>query len=180
MSLSMKKEQDIKKITPEELLQMQRLYEEVVRRHARLIRYLCAGRSGGDGELCKDLIQEVSIGLWLHLDSYRSGRLEGAWVYWRARKVLNDYFSHRLPSPERLSIEIANTVAEEACEGREQLEDIMSHLDPDERRLLELRLEETGVEEIAASLQCSTSAVYKRLRRVMVKAREINEKLNQR
>lgn len=174
----MKKAPDIKKLSPEELLQMQRLYEEVVRRHARLICYVCAGRSGGDEELCKDLIQEVSIGLWLHLDSYRSGRLEGAWVYWRARKVLNDYFRHRLPSPERLSSEIADTVAEETCEGREQLEDIMAHLAPDERRLLELRLEETGVDEMAASLQCSTSTVYKRLHRVMAKAQEINEKLN--
>lgn len=66
----MKKAPEIKKLSPEELLQMQRLYEEVVRRHARLIRYVCAGRSGGDEELCKDLIQEVSIGLWLHLDSF--------------------------------------------------------------------------------------------------------------
>lgn len=176
----MKKAPENKKLSPEELLQMQRLYEDVVRRHARLIRYVCAGRSGGDEELCKDLIQEVSVGLWLHLDSYRSGRLEGAWVYWRARKVLNDFFRHRLPEHERLSREIADTVAEETCEGREQLEDIMAHLAPDERRLLELRLEEAGVEEMAARLQCSTSAVYKRLRHVMEKAHEINEKLNKR
>lgn len=174
------KNEDIRKLSREELLQMQRLYEAVVRRHAKLIRYVCAGRSGGNEELCKELIQEVSIGLWLHLDSYRPGRLEGTWVYWRARKVINDFFHQRIPSPERLSSEIVDTLAEETYEGREQLEEIMVRLTPNERRLMEMQLEEMDVDEMAAKLQCSTNAVYKRLRRVMAKARIINEKLNKR
>ena len=78
------RDSDIAKLSPEELLQMQRLYEAVVRRHARLIRRVCLLRSGGDMRLCEELEQEVSIGLWLHLDSYRPGKEEAAWVYWRA------------------------------------------------------------------------------------------------
>ena len=37
------KNEDIRKLSREELLQMQHLYEAVVRRHAKLIRYVCAG-----------------------------------------------------------------------------------------------------------------------------------------
>jgi DNA-directed RNA polymerase specialized sigma24 family protein len=71
-------------------------------------------------------------------------------------------------------------LAEETYEGREQLEEIMVRLTPNERRLMEMQLEEMDVDEMAAKLQCSTNAVYKRLRRVIAKARIINEKLNKR
>ena len=171
---------NIERLTPEELLLMQQRYEAMVRRHTGLIRRVCVLRSEGNEELCRELEQEVAIGLWLHLDSYVPGRAEAAWVYWRARKVVYDYFHRRLPPPDRLSQDIADTLAEEASRGREQLEEIMAYLAPDERRLLELRLEAESVAEMAAKLQCSTNAVYKRLAHVIKKARKINEKLNRR
>ena len=174
------RDRDIAKLSPEELLQMQRLYEAVVRRHARLIRRVCLLRSGGDMRLCEELEQEVSIGLWLHLDSYRPGKEEAAWVYWRARKVIHDFYRHRLPSPTQLSREIADTLAEETCNAREQQEDIMAHLSDEDRRLLELRLESEGVGEMAAKLHSTTNAIYKRMRCVIEKARMINDKLNER
>lgn len=171
---------DITRLAPEELLLMQRRYEEMVRRHTGLIRRVCVLRSGGDEELCRELEQEVAIGLWLHLDSYIPGRAEAAWVYWRARKVVYDYFHRRLPPPDLLSQEIVDTMAEETSQGCELLEEIMAYLDPEERRLLKLRLEEESVADMAARLQCSTNAVYKRLEHVIKKARKINEKLNRR
>ncbi len=171
---------DIVQLAPEELLLMQQRYEEMVRRHTGLIRRVCVLRSGGDEELCRELEQEVAIGLWLHLDSYIPGRAEAVWVYWRARKVVYDYFHRRLPPPDRLSRDIADTMAEEINQGCEQLEEIMAYLSPEERRLLELRLEEESVADMADRLQCSPSAVYKRLEQVIKKARKINEKLNRR
>ena len=56
----------------------------------------------------------------------------------------------------------------------------MAYLSPEERRLLELRLEEESVADMADRLQCSPNAVYKRLEQVIKKARKINEKLNRR
>ena len=94
--------------------------------------------------------------------------------------MVYDYFHRRLPPPDRLSRDIADTMAEEISQGCEQLEEIMAYLSPEERRLLELRLEDESVADMADRLQCSPNAVYKRLEQVIKKARKINEKLNRR
>ena len=152
----------------------------MLRRHAGLIHRVCVRRSKGNAELCKLLEHAVSVGLWLHLDSYRGGKAEPVWVYWRARKVISDYFQQRIAPPEQLSFEIADTLADEVYHTKEQLEEIMAHLSPEENQLLEMRMEEAGVKEMALRLQCSSNAVYKRLKQVMKKAKIINEKINKR
>lgn len=165
-------------LTTEELLQLQQRYEAMLRRRERMIHNVCLKYSSGDESRFLELVQEVQIGLWLHLDKYRGGKAEGAWVYWHSRKIISDYFHHRLAPPEQLREEIADTLAEEVYHGREQLEEIMVYLTPEERSLLEMRLEEDNVAGMAARLHCTPNAVYKRLRRVIQKAKIINEKLN--
>lgn len=171
---------EIERLTAEELLLLQRNFEALLRRHAGLIHHVCVRRSKGDAELCKLLQHEVSVGLWLHLDSYRGGKAEPAWVYWRARKIISDYFQQRIAPPEQLSLEIADTLAEEVFHAREQLEEIMAYLTPEENQLLEMQMEEAGVKEMSLRLQCTSNAVYKRLKQVMKKAKIINEKINKR
>ncbi len=161
-----------------EIKQLQTLYEGLVRRNIKVIDTVCALQSGGDPERCNDLRQEVMLGLWLHLDRYRTAVPERIWVAWRARTIIYNYRRHRLPPPDRLAEDVADSLAEETYHCREQLEELTAHLPPEEQRLLRLRLEGYDVREIADRLGCSPGAVNKRMQRVIKKLRAINDKIH--
>lgn len=153
-------------------------YTGLVRRNSALIKWLCMRQSGGDSTLCDDLVQEVLLGLWLHLDSYRRALPERIWVEWQVRTILYDYHRQRLPPPAQLAFEVADSLAEEALHTREQLDELTSYLTDSERDLVQRYLDGYRGKEIAAQLSISTNAVYKRMKKVIEKLRIINEKIN--
>ena len=153
-------------------------YTGLVRRNASLIRWLCLREARGDQALCDDLTQEALLGLWLHLDSYRRSLPESVWIRWKVRTILYAYRRHRLPPPEQLAFDVADNLAEEACHARESLEELTAYLTPDERALIQQRLEGYSTAEIAERQGTTDSAIYKRLAKVMEKLRIINEKIN--
>ena len=66
---------------------------------------LCWVRARGDYERCRDLVQEVSIALWLHLDKLRPGvslQEEKAWVRWQTRTTLDHL--HRSQRPPMVAL----------------------------------------------------------------------------
>lgn len=164
----------------DEQKQIYDFYAALVRRNASLIRWLCLRQADGDSTLCDDLVQEALLGLWLHLDSYRRSFPEKLWVEWQVRTILYDYRRHRLPPPEQLAFDVADSLAEEAVHTREQLEELTSHLTADERDLVRLHLDGYKTGEIASRLDLTPNAVYKRMKKVIEKLRLINEKINKR
>ncbi|MBQ8704338.1 MAG: sigma-70 family RNA polymerase sigma factor [Bacteroidales bacterium] len=155
-------------------------YTALVRRNASLIKWLCMRQSDGDSALCDDLVQEVLLGLWLHIDSYRRSVPEKVWVGWQVRTILHDWRRHRLPPPAQLAFEVADSLAEEAIHTREQLEELTSYLTDSERDLVQRHLDGYKTKEIAEQLDLSSNAVYKRMKKVMEKLRIINEQINKR
>ena len=158
--------------------QIYAFYTALVRRNAALIRWLCMRQAGNDQALCDDLVQEVLAGLWLHLDRYRRSVPEKVWVGWKVRTILYDYRRHRLPPPERLTFEVADSLAEESCHARETLEELTAYLTSDERTLVERHLEGYDTKEIAGQMGLTPNAVYKRMHKVMEKLRVINNNIN--
>ena len=78
----------------------QEAYTELLRRHRPLVWRLCWVRAHGDYELCRDLVQEVTLSLWEHygrLRPHATALQERAWVLWHTRTVLDHL--HRHPSP---------------------------------------------------------------------------------
>ena len=63
-------------------------FAEMMERHKCLIRRLCVRYSEGDEQLCRDLMQEVAVGMWLRY-SEREWKVwsgaQRAWVYWQTR-----------------------------------------------------------------------------------------------
>ena len=53
------------------------IYQE---QYSKVIR-LCLGYVNGDGDLAKDLAQEVFIKVWEHLDSFRNESSISTWIY---------------------------------------------------------------------------------------------------
>ncbi len=162
----------------DELEQIHAFYTALVRRNAGLIRWLCLRQADGDQALCDDLVQEVLLGLWLHLDRYRRSVPEKVWVGWQTRTILYDYRRHRLPPPQRLAYEVADSLAEESLHAREQLDELAAYLTDDERHLVQLHLDGYKTNEIAQQMDLTPNAVYKRMKKVMEKLRYINDKIN--
>ena len=142
-----------------------------------MVWHLCWLSARGDYEQCRDLVQEVSLALWLHFDMLRpeaSQQEERAWVRWQTRSVLDLKRRMRRPFLFRLTDKMSKTlVADDSIERQEQLDYIMASLSPDDQRILRLRMEGYRADEIASILGLNRDAVYQRMRRVVLKARRV-------
>lgn len=131
----------------------------------------------GNYERCRDLVQDVSIALWLRFDRLRpdaSAQEERAWVRWQTRSVIDFERRRQRLSPLPLTDDMANTIASENQQKQQELlEYIMASLSPDEQRLVRLRMEGYHADEIASILGLKRDAIYQRMHRAVVKARRV-------
>lgn len=152
-------------------------FTDFLNRHRPLVWRMCWISAHGNYERCRDLVQEVSIALWLHfgqLHPEASPQEERAWVRWQARSVLDLKRRMQRPSALPLTDGMVNTLAtEDLLEQREELERLMSTLNDDERRMLRLQLEGYHADEIADAMGLNRDAVYQRLHRAVGKMRRV-------
>lgn len=150
-------------------------YLALLERHRPLVWRMCWLRARGDWERCRDLVQEVSIALWLHFDKLRPDATPGeerAWVRWLTRSTLDHL--HRSPSPTLLplSAELAATLKADTSHD-EDIEELLSSLTPDDQRLMRLHLEGYHADEIAEHMGLKRDAVYQRMHRAVGKMRRL-------
>lgn len=152
-------------------------FDELLKRHRPMVWRMCWISAHGNYERCRDLVQEVSIALWRHFDQLRpdaSLQEERAWVRWQTRSVLDLWRRLQRPSPLPLTDCMVDTVAtEDLLEQQEELEELMSTLNDDERRMLRLQLEGYRADEIAEAMGLNRDAVYQRMHRAVVKMRRV-------
>lgn len=138
---------------------------------------LCWKSARGNYERCRDLVQEVSIALWRHFGQLRPDATlqeERAWVRWQTRSVLDFQRRMQRPTPLPLTPGMADLqAADDILEQQEELEELMSTLNDDERRMLRLQLEGYRADEIAEAMGLKRDAVYQRLHRVVGKMRRV-------
>ena len=138
---------------------------------------LCWVRARGNYERCRDLVQEVSIALWLHLDQLRtdvSPKEEKAWVWWMTRTTLNHLHRSQRPPMVSLTEVMAETIPDaENSAVDEDIEELMAALSPEEQQLVRLHIEGYRADEIAETLGLRRDTVYQRMHRVMGKARKV-------
>ena len=159
------------------IMDSQSAYTELLRRHWTMIWGLCWVSAKGNYERCRDLVQDVSIALWLRFDKLRpdaSAQEERAWVRWQTRSVIDFMRRQQRPSPLPLTDEVANTIATDNQQRQQELlEYIMASLSPDEQRMMRLRMEGYRADEIASILGLNRDAVYQRMHRAVVKVRKV-------
>ncbi len=152
-------------------------FDELLKRHRPMVWRMCWISAHGNYERCRDLVQEVSIALWRHFGQLRPDATlqeERAWVRWQTRSVLDLWRRLQRPSPLPLTDCMVDTVAtEDLLEQQEELEELMSTLNDDERRMLRLQLEGYRADEIAEAMGLKRDAVYQRLHRVVGKMRRV-------
>lgn len=152
-------------------------YTAMLMRHHTLLWRMCWHHAHGDRDRCCDLMQEVSIALWLNFDKLRLGstpRQEKAWVRWQARSVFYQIDRRQRLSAVPLDDVVAeNLVADDPANRMEVLDHLLSVLDPDERGMMTLYLEGYRGDEIGERLNLSRDAVYQRIHRAMQKVRTV-------
>lgn len=152
-------------------------FDELLKRHRPMVWRMCWISAHGNYERCRDLVQEVSIALWRHFGQLRpdaSLQEERAWVRWQTRSVLDLWRRLQRPSPLPLTDCMVDTVAtEDLLEQQEELEELMSTLNDDERRMLRLQFEGYRADEIAETMGLNRDAVYQRMHRAVVKMRRV-------
>lgn len=152
-------------------------FDELLKRHRPMVWRMCWISAHGNYERCRDLVQEVSIALWRHFGQLRPDATlqeERAWVRWQTRSALDFQRRMQRPTPLPLTPGMADLqAADDILEQHEELEELMSTLNDDERRMLRLQLEGYCADEIAEAMGLKRDAVYQRLHRVVVKMRRV-------
>ena len=136
----------------------------------------CWVRARGNYERCRDLVQEVSIALWLHLDQLRtdvSPKEEKAWVWWMTRTTLDHLHRSQRPPMVALTEVMAETIPDaDNSAVEEDIEELMAALSPEEQQLMRLHIEGYRADEIAETLGLRRDTVYQRMHRALGKARK--------
>ena len=154
----------------------QSAYTELLERYRPLVWRMCWFRARGNWDRCNDLVQEVSIALWLHFDALRPDATPAekrAWIYWQCRSTLDLQRRLQKPSMQPLTTLLEETVADEDTRHRqEEIEHLMAALSPEEQRLVGLYLDGYKTREIADLMNLSHDTVYQRMHRAVGKARK--------
>ena len=153
-------------------------FTDFLNRHHPMVWRMCWVASWGNYERCRDLMQEVSIALWIHYEQLRpdaSPQEERAWVRWRTRSVidLQRRLKKNMPAIP-LPPEMEDTLSSSDVEPqREELDHLMESLGADEKHLLQMLLEGYRADEIGEALGMGRDVVYQRYHRAVKKMRRV-------
>ena len=150
------------------------IFNTTLSAYSALIWSMCRDAACGDSELCRDLFQEVSIRLWLHiseLDMNAKPYQQKAWVEWQVRHVLSHSRKPREMEHNMPELPDDETVAE--AERRTLVADLMAQLQDEDRQLMQMRLEGYSADEIAQATGLKRDAVYQRIHRIVARMRKM-------
>lgn len=153
-------------------------FEELVRRHKKLIDEICMRRSWGSKNRFLELRQDCYVSLWHHFPSLRKKATavqEAAWVAWQCRSVLSHLGRRRqrevlfLPVDE----EMADTVAEpDDILLRETIDELAAQLPPREQRAFLLMADGYTAEELAKEMGIKHRSAVMLRHRIIEKLRQ--------
>ena len=126
-----------------------------------------------------DLYQEVMLNLWVGLDSFRGESKVSTWIYRLALNTCINWHRRNRRHSGMASLETSAEIpapADDITEGVQMLYRLSEHLDPMEKALITLWLDEKPYDEIAAILGISKANVATRLHRVRAHLSQLAEK----
>lgn len=152
-------------------------YETFMMRHRQTVWLICFRFANGDREKCRDLVQEVYLTLWLKFDQLHRDASEWqqkVWLKRVARNVLIDLY-RREKQAVFYDISELPEIPESSHQDilSETLEEMIEHLNDNERQLVQMRLDGYDASEIATALNVKSDAVYQRFCRIIKKLKAI-------
>ena len=148
-------------------------FERLVREHKSTIYSVCYMFTETREE-ADDLFQEVLISLWQGFDTFRGESALRSWVYRVSMNACISYKRKKKIRTEPLEF-TADVIAPDSAEGKQArlLHQRISKLEPFDRAIVLLWLENLSYDEIAAIVGISTKAVGVRLVRIKDKLKTL-------
>jgi RNA polymerase sigma-70 factor (ECF subfamily) len=131
-----------------------------------------------------DLLQEMTLQLWLAFDSFRGESKFTSWMYRVALNTAIVFFKKQKRRPDNQPLPQNFDKAQELCTGDEKEEKLVlfyqavQQLGKLEKALIYLYMEDQPYDEIAAHLGITSLNVRVRLSRVKNKLKEIIKQMN--
>ena len=148
-------------------------FERLVMKHKSTIYSVCYMFTETKAE-ADDLFQEVLVSLWHGLDSFRGDANIRSWVYRVSMNTCISYKRKKKIKTEPLEFS-PETVSSDSPQGKQakMLHDRISRLEPFDRAIVLLWLEDMPYDEIAAITGLSAKAVGVRLVRIKEKLKTL-------
>ena len=147
-------------------------YCELIRRHERMLRWLCLRHAHGDPGLADDYFQEVALTLWEQLPDILPDippQQERSYVKQAARHVLG-HCSRRKPLDlQKLQIEMTLAFDRHSGENERLLNDLMEALPEDDYLVVKYYRAGFPAADIGRILGLTPNAVSQRLHRAVAK-----------
>ncbi|MDE6857310.1 MAG: sigma-70 family RNA polymerase sigma factor [Alistipes sp.] len=151
-------------------------FEAFVAEHRRIIGRICYMYAGGSDDF-DDMYQEILINIWRGLDTFEGRSSPSSWVY---RIGINTCISYRRRNRRfsgTLSLAACAGIIDDTPGGDERLLALrrsIERLDPIEKAVVTLWLDEVPYDEIAAITGLSRNNVASKLHRIKLKLRNEN------
>lgn len=156
-----------------------RQYAEFLRRHREELWSMCWHYARQDEQLCKDIVQEVSIFMWLMYDSFPTDKpnwKQKLWMYDSTRRVVRNIT--RKASHDIVTL---NTLFNEQDYNEdngysELMDEILSKFNDEDKTILRMRIDGYQADTIGEVMGLKTNAVYQRVGRIINKIHTMIEK----
>jgi RNA polymerase sigma factor (sigma-70 family) len=131
-----------------------------------------------------DLLQEMTLQLWIAFDSFRGESKFSSWMYRVALNTAIAFFKKQKRRPDNEQLPLNFDVPEEASQVGEKEKELavfykaVQQLSKVEKALIYLYMENQPYEEIAAGLGITEGNVRVRINRIKNKLKEIIKKMN--
>ena len=153
---------------------LEHIFTETIRTHDAMIRRICLGYASNPQDL-EDLYQDVLVNIWRGLRSFRSESSIRTWVYRIALNTCVSTLRARSNRPSQSSLEDVILVADDSLEKRESVKDLyecIATLNPIDKAIMMMWLDEYSYDEIADTIGLKRNNVATRLHRAKEKLKE--------
>lgn len=154
--------------------QIEQFFADTVQSHDAMIRRICLGYAANTQDL-EDLYQDVLINIWRGLPSFRSESSMRTWIYRIALNTCVSTLRTRSRNPNQTSLDDVILVADDSQEKTQAVKDLyecISTLNPIDKAIMMMWLDEYSYDEIAETIGLKRNNVATRLHRAKEKLKE--------
>jgi len=155
----------------------QAFFETLYKDHHPMVIQMCKGFTKGNGDLAKDLTQEVFVNVWKALEKFRGASSPKTWIY---RITVNTCLNHIRNQKKKTTIsiddvqEVSDSPQSSAEEQKyQQLYKAIGELAEVDRLIIMMVLDDLGYSDIASVMGIQEGNLRVKIHRIKQRIRKI-------